>query len=400
MGIIAVPLDIEEGHTLPQFGLLRRLRDAGHRVCCVGVGETEGLVRDQGLEFLPIVVPEGSRRAEGVWQGSDLCLGPLLGGVLDGVMADLKPNVVIVRSQFYTEGLVIRYRYRLPIVFFISSFRRVTRAQACENIVSNALLNFREGVPEFLQLLTRSGVQFKNFRDVARLVLRFPELMMLPEAFDLPGRASEPGVYYIGAGVDMKRAEAPFDWTCLDPERPLVYCALGSQNHLQAETSRRFFRVIMDTAAARLDWQFIMAVGKKFDSREFTPAPENLIMNSWVPQLQVLARSDVMVNHAGFGTIKECVLTGVPMVVFPLLRARDHVNCAERVVYHGLGLRGEIEQVSPSGLESLIGQVIRDKGFKQRVELMKERFIQQDRLDIGVRVVEDAISAAREAAAF
>src|SRR5215831_15142224 len=164
MGTIVVPFDLEEGHTLPQFGFLKFLRARGHRICCLGMPEIEGLVRKQGFEFIPLAAPRGDQHGARIWMGSDICLGPLLRGVMDDAMSRLRPDVVMIRSQYYTEGLVIHYRYRCPIVFIITSFRKNTRERACENIVTNALMNFREGVPELLNLLSRSGVQFKNFK--------------------------------------------------------------------------------------------------------------------------------------------------------------------------------------------------------------------------------------------
>lgn len=391
MGTIAVPFDIEEGHTLPQFGLLKFLRARGHRVCCLGMPEIEGLVRRQGFEFIPLVAPKGAQHSTRIWMGSDICLGPLLRGVLDDAMSWLQPNVVMIRSQYYTEGLVIHYRYRCPVVFMISSFRKNSRERACENIVTNALMNFREGVPELLNLLSQSGVQFKSFKEIAREALRFPELMLFPEAFDLPGRESEPGVYYIGAGVDLARNEETFQWNSINPDLPLVYCALGSQNHLNAEMSCKFFRAVIDTASSHPEWQFLIAIGKSFTPQDFMPVPATVTLSKWAPQLQALARSTVMINHGGFGTIKECILMGVPMVVLPLFNARDHVMCAERIVYHGLGVSGNIDQVSVNDLGSLIEKVMSDRSFKEQVGLMREKFKQQDRLDIGAAVIEGII---------
>jgi len=125
--------------------------------------------------------------------------------------------------------------------------------------------------------------------------------------------------------------------------------------------------------------------------------PANVRLMRWAPQLEVLARTSVMVNHAGFGTVKECILMGVPMVVFPLLQGRDHVACAEHVTYHGLGLRGDIEQITPERLISLIEEVLKQPAFRQRVAQMGEQFRKQDRLDIGVEVIESLmqISAKR-----
>jgi UDP:flavonoid glycosyltransferase YjiC (YdhE family) len=253
--------------------------------------------------------------------------------------------------MYYLAGLAIRYRYRIPVVFFTPNFRRHARKMECEAIIAD-LLEVKSGITEFLELLAKAGVQFKNFRDVAELALQSPELALLPEAFDLPGRDKEPGVYYVGAGIDAARNELPFTWAGLDPSRPLVYCARGSQIQLRREDNRRLFQTTIDAAATRPEWQFIIAISKVFKAEDFSDVPPNVALFDWVPQFEVLSRSNVMVNHGGFGTVKECIHMGVPMVVLPIRGFRDHPDCAERVVYHGLGVQNDDPQVSP--IESAI----------------------------------------------
>jgi MGT family glycosyltransferase len=397
MSTILVPLDLEEGHTLPLFSLLKLLKAREHRVCCIGAPDVQHqhLVRGEGIEFIPIRIPQKALSNANLWEPGEKgwFFWLLLLGVLDEAITQLKPDLVMVRSQYYTEGLVIHYRYQLPIVFYISSFRTENRVEYCESKIIDTLMNSKIGVPELLDLLIQAGAQFNNFEDIAHLALRFPELILFPEAFDFSGRIAEPGVYYIGAGVDLTRKEEPFNWSNIDPARTLIYCGLGSQNHLQAASSRRFFQIVLDVAMEHPEWQFIIAIGKRVDPGELATAPTNVILTSWVPQLEVLRRANIMINHGGFGTIKECILMGVPMVVFPLMQGRDHTACAERVVYHGLGLQGDIEKVSSSELGSLIEYVTKNQAFRERVSQMREKFKQQDRMGVGIKVIEDVIAA-------
>jgi MGT family glycosyltransferase len=395
MSTIVVPLDFEEGHELSLFGLLKLLKDRGHRVCCLGARQDRDLVLEENIEFIPISVPQEVLSNPIMWAsgkgGGFFWL--LLRGVLDENITQLNPDLVLVSSHYYTEGLVIHYRYRLPIVYYFPSFRSKSRVDCCESAVIDALLNFKKGVPEMLELLAKSMAKCGNLKDIAHLTLGFPELLLIPEAFDLSGRGAEPGCYYIGDGVDLARSEKPFNWTDIDPERTLIYCALGSQSHMQAALSRRLFHLVLDVAMERPEWRFIIAIGKRADTIGETPAPGNVIITRWAPQLEVLCRADVMINHGGFGTVKECILMGVPMLVYPLMQSRDHVACAERVIHHGLGLQVDIEQISSGELGSLIEHLIEDPAFKQRLGVMREKFELQNRPEIGVQVIEDAISS-------
>jgi zeaxanthin glucosyltransferase len=396
MPTIAVLIDMEEAHLLHSFWLSRGLKARGYRVCYLGAPGSERLVRSQGFEFLPIMHDSlASVSYNGQKQASDKSLnhlGPLVRGeVLDDIIGSLQPDVMLIQSHYYTEGLAIHYLYRLPVVFFTPHLRRFNRSIECERVVDD-LCKFASGVAELCDLLTKSGVRFSNLKDIARLILLFPELVLLPEAFDLPGRGDEPGVYYIGAGIDIERKEEPFSWDGIDSNRALIYCARGSQSQLQREVNQRLIKDTLVVARARPDWQFVIASGKGVEIEEFTDVPPNVILRKWVPQLEVLSRANLMINHGGFGTIKECILMRVPMVVFPFEDFRDHATSAARVVHHGLGVQRDVEQVSVAELISLIEQVLNDRSFKHRVDLMREKFLQQDRFELAAKVIEDSVS--------
>lgn len=400
MSTIIVFLDLEEGHSLPIFKLLRGLKERNHRVCCLGLSHIGDSVRRQGFEFIPIiddVLPKENLNQEHLLANyarnglRDMYFESLVRGeVLDRIMAELKPDLGIFICHYYLEALAVHFRYKLPTVFFVPIFRAGSRQQASEMIVE-AVMDLKSGAVELLQLLAESGVRVKSLNDVAQLVLQMPELMVLPQALDLPDRAADSGMYYIGAGVDVERKEEPFDWTGISSAKPLVYCSLGSQNHMTSEISRRFLQLVIDSAATLPDKQFIVSIGKQFAATDFRNVPANVRLSQWVPQLEILRRADLMINHAGFGAIKECVLMGTPMLAFPLRPERDHDECAKRVVYHGLGLQGNVLDISADELTSMITRVLEDESFKQRVDLMRQKFIEQDRVDIGVQVIEDLI---------
>jgi MGT family glycosyltransferase len=393
MSTIVAPLDFEDGHTHALLGLLKLLKARGHRVCCLGPLKVQGLVHRENIEFIPVRVPQEALLNGPVEVHDEDFLWLLLHGVWDEVVTQLNPDLALVYSLYRVEGLIINYRYRLPIVYYFASFRRESKVQDCEDSIIETLIKSKKGVPELLDMLTKSGAQFNNFREIAHLIVGFPELILFPAAFDLSERVDEPGVYHIGYGVDLTRSEESLNWANIDPECTLIYCALGSQSYLNAAMSYRIFQIVLDVAMERPEWQFIVAIGERLDPRELAPSPANVIITPWAPQLEVLRRADVMINHGGFNTIRECIMTGVPMLIFPMLEERDHYLVAECVVYHGLGLQLDIERVTSSELSSHIEHVIKDQTFKERLSTMREKFEQQNRPEIGIRVIEDTISS-------
>jgi len=403
MATMAFFVDFEEGHLFPTFRLARELRARGHRVCYFGAVDVEQKVRAQGFEFFALmesVLPRGSAqrlRAEAGYDPENesmmtaaqrIYFEPLVRGeVLDGIMAAVRPDLVLMLSFFYLEGLVIHFRYSTPVLFVVSYIRKESRAQAANSVIGR-LLELSAGVSEFVEMLQASGVRLGGLNDIAQLILRMPELAVYPKSFDLVETDQQPECHHIGAGVDLNRAEEKFPWDELGAYERLIYFSLGSQADVFGALSTRLFRAVLAAAAERPRWQVIMSVSRAFNASDYSGVTPNVYACNWAPQLDVLTRADVMVTHGGLGTIKECVLSKVPMLVFPIMQ--DQRNCAKLVVQNGMGLRGDIANVSPDELIGLIETITSNGSFNAAVARMRERFLAEDNLALGLEIVEQA----------
>jgi MGT family glycosyltransferase len=397
MAIVAVLFDHEEGHFFTSFKLAKQLAGRGHEICYLGLASAAPLVRQQGFDLIPVYeqLLGGSERIAHSQVTSSMWFGQLIRGeALDAVMARLKPDLVIMLSLFYPEALAVQFRYRVPIVLWTTFCRPsdMTRLELIEDRVSSRLMNLKSSDLEAtLQAVTAAGHRFGSFKELAALVSRMPEMVVMPRAIELPGLADEANVFYVGTGIDPARREESFPWGELAGGRYLVYCSLGSQCELEPESAQRFFRAVLGAAAVRPDWQFILSVGTGFDPAELAPVPANVYLSRWVPQLEVLRRADLVVNHGGMGTIKETILAGVPMVVLPLMR--DQFEMALRVVHHRLGVAGSIAEVTAESLGAWMGEAAADSALKARVADMRRRFLEEDRSSVGVDIVEAALAA-------
>jgi zeaxanthin glucosyltransferase len=395
MSRIVFLLDLEEGHFLATFKLAKCLRSRGHTIYYLGLANAEGLVRQQGFDFIPILdeVFQGvTRSADADFDVSSLQMALLRNRALDGVIERLRPDGMILLSLYPLESLLMHYRYGLPVVLLTTHCRPALRELYVESSIGERLAGLRShALREVLDALEASGLGFRSFWQVTQAVLRMPELILVPRPFDLPELVDDPYVTYAGSGVDLARTEEPFAWETLDPRLPLVYCSLGSQCDVEAQTSRRFFQCVIDTAAARPDLQFLLSLSKGFSIAEFPAPSANLHLSNWVPQMTVLGRASLMVNHGGMGSVKECILQGVPMVVLPLVN--DEFNCAQRVVHHGLGVQGDATRLTPDGLSALIDSVLTGPAFRQRIAAMQERFRETDDSRRGIEVIETAMAS-------
>ena len=405
MANIAFLIDIEQGHIFSTLSLARKLKAQGHRVYYLGLADMEEMILKQGMEFRPFLqdlMPRGSTAKLRAQYLENEQLGRtydkrhffylerlLHGQMLDSIVQEISPAVILVTGRFF-EAIAIRYKYNVPVVLLNPMIRSEARTEECQ-IVVEQLIEI-PGALDLIEVLESAGVTIRNFADVANIVLSIPELTFLPKAFELPDRVEDDLVFYIGPEIDLERAEEPFAWDQLLPGRPLIYCSLGSQLDLKDQVSRRFIRTLIDAVAARPQWQLLVSLGSRMDPEEFMPVPPHVILTRWAPQMQILSRASAMINHAGIGTVKECIIKGVPMLAVPLMR--DQFDCADYIVHHGVGLRGDIECISAGEVSSMLEQLINDDSCRARVNAMREEFLRVDAMNIGVDLIEKVAAGA------
>jgi MGT family glycosyltransferase len=436
MATIVFAMWPEAGHLRPSFKIAKGLRDRGHQVYYLGLLNSEEEVRSHGLDFIPVfadLFPKGFRQKQiakisnltGVKlvremvRSSRKTMGIypfLFSEDIDRLLKKIRPDLLVVDSLFPFMSLVA-YRNKIRSVML-----SVTLPQTRDNwvpplttdlIPGNGLFSrvkvrlswYKIFLMRFLGRKTASllGINadyHQVMKDLAKLAnypledidthtvfmpsLKMPELILCPREFDFP-REDRKERYYVEACMGSETGGDPFPWDRLVDDKPLLFCTLGSQSH-QSRVAKRFFQTVIDAIAAREEWQLVVATGEFLSVDDFrVPSPNVLVVN-WAPHAGILKRASIMINHGGLGTIKECILFGVPMIIFPFMR--DQRGNAARVVYHGLGVKGDIREISVSQIHSLIDTIQGNPEFKRRTEAMAKKFRDLEQAEKGVEIIE------------
>jgi MGT family glycosyltransferase len=182
------------------------------------------------------------------------------------------------------------------------------------------------------------------------------ELVLGPKAIDLPGHRRRHARVYVGACVDTERAEDAFDWNRVKPDKPLVYCTVGSHgSHWNAENRFRLLKSVVEAFRAHPEYQVLLQTAREDECRPLEPLPDNVFVAPWYPQLEVLARASVLITHGGFGTVREALFFGIPMIVFPC--GVDQPGNAARIARLQAGVRGDIRRVTAATISSMLRAV-------------------------------------------
>jgi len=162
-----------------------------------------------------------------------------------------------------------------------------------------------------------------------------------------------PGVELVGPSLPRgaRGDEVAFPWDWLDPARPLVYCSFGSQIYYQPALFRRVLEAVADRPV-----QLVVSAS----DLDLGAVPANVLVRAYVPQLEVLRRTSVMITHGGANSVMEAIACGVPLLVAPLCNDQFHeVAFVERA---GIG-----RALDPSAVWPAIAALVADGPERARM---------------------------------
>ena len=414
----------------PTFALARKLRNRGHQVHYLCIPDTEPRIRSQGFDFTPIfsrAFPEGTlaKQYESEAQGKrygwaefrDRFQGTcelLREGELNRAIRHLHPDLLLTSSG--TPWVAIAaYKTGVPVISFCSTLISVEdfvippfSTELIPKPTWSSHLRIwlewkklfwsrRQGsrdwdISEDLKSLARDcgyPLEKIDFRVETWPRLLLPELVFFPKELDFPRSRKPEGAFFIEALVDIERRDGDFPWDRIDDGKPLVYCTLGSVLPFKFPArASGFFQIFMDAMVQRPELQGVVTVGNHLKPDEFN-CPENVFIASVAPQVEVLKRASLMVSHGGVTGVKESAFMGVPMLLIPL--SYDEFGNAARVVYHGLGARLRLKEVSVLELGRLIDRVLEDSSYSARAKIMSEKLSNLEQQSPGVAIIEDML---------
>lgn len=146
--------------------------------------------------------------------------------------------------------------------------------------------------------------------------------------------------------------------------RPLVYVTMGTVS----SRSVWFFRSCI-AAFHGMNVDVVMAVWKHIDMAALGRIPDNIRVVREVDQAQVLRKADAALFHAGLNTIVDCLLSGVPMAVFPTVA--DQFGNAKRVVENGAGI--SMDDHRPDTIRKAVSRILTDPSYREKAMRLGDR---------------------------
>lgn len=364
----------DPGHAFPMIALGRGLRARGHDVTLQTWTRWQAHVEQEGLRFAPApeydVFPIPVANDDGTYPPLDfyeavvyatrdtqplvqelapdvvvsdiLTLAPSLAAELHGIpVATLIPHVFPERGDgmpIYSLGARLP-RTRAGRAFWRSAHRPVDGGLERGREALNRTRG-QVGLPP------QPHVHGGTSRQLA-LVSTFPQLeyprrwpahvhVIGALMWEPPGTAVEPP-----PGEDPLVLVAPS--TSQDPEHRLLRAALAG----------------LRTAKVR-----VLATWNKREPSRPLPVPDNAKVLDWVTYSQVMPLCDLVVCHAGHGTLARALACGRRVVACPV--AGDMNENAARVAWAGVGVRLPRRFISPRPLRLAVERALGDESMRTR----------------------------------
>jgi MGT family glycosyltransferase len=121
-------------------------------------------------------------------------------------------------------------------------------------------------------------------------------------------------------------------------------------------------------AVEDLPVRVLLTVGRDLDLDALPSAPDNVRVERWVPQQDVLGHAAAAVVHGGSGSTLGAIAAGVPLVVVPLFA--DQPQNAARVAEVGAGVAVVPDREAPEAalgpLREAILELLGDESYGER----------------------------------
>jgi len=207
--------------------------------------------------------------------------------------------------------------------------------------------------------------------------------------------AVAPNTYFVADGTRVDGSQPPA-WLQQMPAQPTVLVSLGTV--LSAEYPEIFDKIL---AALRDEpVNLVMTMGGRDDPARFGPQPANVRIVKFLTQdelAELLPHMDLCVNHAGYSSVMEALLRGVPLVLLPLVSDAPMNTqmclsigvCAElSPEVWGLSPKGmpviQADRLTPEILREAILRGLRDASIRSAAQRVKQEL--QDRLPLAEAV--------------
>jgi zeaxanthin glucosyltransferase len=207
------------------------------------------------------------------------------------------------------------------------------------------------------------------------------EWVLAPQEIEFLSKPIKANQHYLGLMTDTQEQTLPdnlqdFVNQAKSQNKKVVYASLGTLHNVHTKgKSEQFFEKLLSIFEAKNDYYLILSVGKELKNTLKTQAKHIKILET-VPQRGLLKDVDVFITHGGLNSVLESAYAGIPMLLVPLNNKWDQNGNAARVVYHGLGIKANLQD-NKEAIENTINELLNNAIYQQKAEAFSKELYEK-----------------------
>jgi UDP:flavonoid glycosyltransferase YjiC (YdhE family) len=199
---------------------------------------------------------------------------------------------------------------------------------------------------------------------------RYLVLSPFPPSFRDPAVAPSPNLHAFRSVETGSNGTAPDDvpppsWLEVLP-KPVLYLTLGTI--FNRESGDLFERAI--AGLRDLPGSVVVTVGREIDPASVGPQPANVHVHRFIPQSLLLPHCDIVVSHAGSGSVIGALAHGLPMVLLPM--GADQPLNAARAEALGVALVLDAIDATSADIQHAAVTVLSEPSYLRKAELIRD----------------------------
>lgn len=265
-----------------------------------------------------------------------------------------KPDVVINDHQLFA-GAIAAYNRHMPYATSVT-------APAAIKMVEDLPGVHDWEVKQIVGLQQELGVPGND------AIVLSEKLTLVYTSKDFFGYMDTPDHYkFIGPVFNNRHTPPPFNWEKLSQmgTDPRILVSIGTT--FDHAYKKEFFSKVIDAFANEAVTVIVVS-----DEDLFGRWPSNFIVQSRVPQLDLLPHLDGVVCHGGHNTVCETLSHGLPLVVIPIAYDQSHV--AGQVTQAESGVRLNFKRFKAPHLREAVWEILKNPVYKQAAQRIQDSF--------------------------
>lgn len=350
------------GHLNPTLGVGKTLIDIGYDVCWISMLDYSKSIPQKGRFYhLPTVTPNYENNSENnhgmgsvhkLYKSDLLPLNEFMFEPIREVFHKENFDFIVVDHQAFV-GAILAYHLNIPFATSVTAPAAIDSSEHFPEVN-----NYEQSM--IISLQKRFGIELEY-----PLVCNSDLTLVYTSKYFIQNDNFPDSYKFIGPSVNERKEYTLNDEhkKLLEADKPKILITLGSI----LSREELFIDKVID---AFKDEDIIICLVADPNIKEQWPG--NFHVYSFIPQIEILKKVQLVICHAGHNTVSEALYMGVPLITMPMVNDQSYV--ATKVKNIGAGLRLKYRRLKAEHLKTAAFEILNNSDYKNAALKVKKSF--------------------------